>query len=93
MILFGGLKSLLNRPQKVVVNDMVSKTIIVNTGVPQGTILSPLLFSLYTNEFKIHDSYFNLFKYADDVAVVGWLSKAGTEGETLCYSYIHLFQN
>ncbi len=93
MILFGGLKSLLNRSQKVVVNDMVSKTIIVNTGVPQGTILSPLLFSLYTNEFKIHDSYFNLFKYADDVALVGWLSKARTEGETLYFSYINLFQN
>lgn len=35
---------LLNHPQKVVVNDMVSKTIIVNTGVPQGTILSPFFF-------------------------------------------------
>lgn len=44
---------LLNHPQKVVVNDMVSKTIIVNTGVPQGTILSPFFFLLYTNEFKI----------------------------------------
>ncbi len=53
---------------------MVSKTIIVNTGVPQGTILSPLLFSLYTNEFKIQDSYFNLIKYADDMALVGRLS-------------------
>lgn len=72
---------------------MVSKTIIVNTGVPQGTILSPLLFSLYTNEFKIQDSYFNLFKYADDMALVGQLSKAGTEGDTLYYSYINLFQN
>ncbi len=42
-----GIKDfLLNRPQKVIVNDMVSKSIIVNIGAPQGTILSPLFFSL-----------------------------------------------
>ncbi len=36
---------------------------------------------------------FNLFKYTDDMALVGRLSKAGTEGDTLYYSYINLFQN
>lgn len=71
----------------------MSKTIIVNIGVPQGTILSPLFFSLYIRDFKIQDSYFNVFKYADDMALVGRLSKAGAEVDTWYYSYINLLQN
>jgi len=83
---------LLNRPQRVVLNDKVSKTIVLNSGVPQGTILSPLLFSLYINDFKIHNSYFSLLKYADDLALVGLLYKGGTEREKLYHNYINSIQ-
>ncbi len=41
----------------------------------------------------MQDSYFNVFTYADDMAFVGLLSKAGTEVDTWYYSYIHLLQH
>ncbi len=45
------------------------------TGVPQGSVISHLLFSLYIHDFMIHISNFKLFKYADDMALVGLLHK------------------
>ena len=42
------LDYLTNRPQYVRARDYVSDTIICSTGAPQGTVLAPLLFTLYT---------------------------------------------
>ena len=70
-----------NRPQQVCVNDIRSDITVLNTGAPQGTILSPLLFSLYTNEFQLDQEKFSLFKYADDMALVALLKKGDTVGE------------
>ena len=54
-----------NRTQSVVVNGHKSKTSNVISGVPQGTVLGPLLFSLYINDIaKDIDSTVRLF--ADD---------------------------
>lgn len=47
-----------------------SSSIIVNTGVPQGCVLSPILFSIYTNEIKCDINGMPLLKYADDTALV-----------------------
>lgn len=62
---------LTDRPQRVNMNGAVSDEIIVNTGAPQGCVLSPVLFSLYINALQIKDSNVKLFKYADDMAIVG----------------------
>ena len=43
------LEFLLQRSQVVKINGIVSSTIILNTGTPQGCVLSPLLYSLFTN--------------------------------------------
>ena len=61
---------LLDRPQHVVVNGFTSKNIVLNTEVPQGCVLSPILFSIYTNNFTCNNMDFSLLKYADDMALV-----------------------
>ena len=65
-----------NRPQKVKVNDFMSDSLVVNTGVPQGCILSPILFSVYTSEMKCNTEHLTLVKYADDMALVARLTNA-----------------
>lgn len=61
---------LTDRPQRVCVRGTVSEEIVLNTGAPQGSVLSPLLFSVYTNEMILQDNKYKLFKYADDMALV-----------------------
>ncbi len=62
------------RPQAVRVGINTSSTITLNTGAPQGCVLSPLLFTLLTHDCTpSHNS--NLFiKFADDTTVVGLIS-------------------
>ncbi|KAK3510002.1 hypothetical protein QTP70_024601, partial [Hemibagrus guttatus] len=65
---------LTNRPQSVRLGNHISSTFILNTGVPQGCVPSPLLYSLFTSDcVPLHNS--NIFiKYADDTTVVGRIS-------------------
>ncbi|KAI3368500.1 hypothetical protein L3Q82_025390 [Scortum barcoo] len=42
---------LTGRPQYVGLKDITSDTVVSSTGAPQGTVLAPLLFTLYTSDF------------------------------------------
>ena len=48
--------------------------ISTNTGEPQGTVLAPFLFALYTADCRSTDESCPLVKFADDTELVGKIS-------------------
>ena len=58
-----------NRKQYVQVEDTSSSLTTLSCGVPQGSILGPLLFNIYTNDFnRCHNAIHS--QYADDTAIL-----------------------
>ena len=55
---------LTNRKQYVEFNYVISETLDITTGVPQGYILGPLLFILYVDDFPQAVKYFHCITYA-----------------------------
>ena len=72
-------KFLTTRPQFVTVktdsNCYKSDIIVTNTGAPQGTVLSPVLFSIYTNDCQSQSANTPIIKYADDTSITGLIQK------------------
>ncbi len=62
---------LTDRQQLVRLGKFTSRTITMSTGAPQGCVLSPFLFSLYTNDCTSKDPSVKLLKFADDTTVIG----------------------
>ena len=58
-----------NRTQKCVVNGSLSKVCSLGCGVPQGTILGPLLFLIYINDLPNCLSFCQPRMYADDTHI------------------------
>jgi hypothetical protein len=65
------LDFLTNRRQYVRTGSEVSNQITVNTGAPQGCVLSAFLFIIYTNSLSMNNDQCKVYKYADDTAVLG----------------------
>ena len=63
-----------NRKQYVKLNEVNSNLLPINTGVPQGSILGPLLFIIYINDFTRASSIFDFICYADDTTLFSTLN-------------------
>ena len=61
---------LTDREQCVQVNNITSDFDFIKHGVPQGSILGPLLFLLYTNDIAESSPLFDFYLFADDNAIV-----------------------
>lgn len=59
-----------HRKQRVVVDGYSTEYVSINKGVPQGTVLGPVLFSIFINDIKAVNTDKNLLvKFDDDITV------------------------
>ena len=68
-----------DRFQFVVYEDINSDFMQIKCGVPQGSILGPLLFIIYMNDIQFSSEHFDMVIYADDTALCTTLN-----GESSC---------
>lgn len=58
---------LFGRTQRVTLKNDISTDVVLNKGVPQGSVLGPLLFSIYTADFGSYLNFCKSHQYADDM--------------------------
>lgn len=72
-----------DRPQYVRLKNVMSDTVVSGTGAPQGTVLAPLLYTLYTADFCYNSELCHIQKFADNTAITGCIME-GREEEYRC---------
>ena len=68
-VLEWSISYLTGRSQYVEIDGVSSSILTLSTGVPQGSILGPLLFPIYMNDVPYCTKYFNFMLYADDTTL------------------------
>jgi hypothetical protein len=65
---------LMGRPKVVKLGNNTSTSLILKSGAPQGCVLSPLLYSLFTHDCVAMHASNSIIKFADDTTVVGLIT-------------------
>jgi len=75
-----------DRKQRVKVHDSYSKSCLVESGIPQGSILGPILFLIYINYLpdicESRPGNTEIFLYADDAKVYNTITS--DEDQKIC---------
>jgi len=79
---------LTNRSQYVNVSGVFSLHVSISTGAPRGCVLSPFLYTMYTNSCRSAYTNNHYFKYADDTVLVGLLSDNETDYKSDIYHFV-----
>lgn len=58
------------RSQMVILENVKSRSVELKAGVPQGSVLSPLLFNIYVNDLSRVVTSCHVYQYADDTVLV-----------------------
>ena len=74
-LMTGIVDYLTERPQYVRLKGCTSDTVVSSTGAPQGTVLSPVLFTVYTSDFQYNSGLCHMQKYSDDTVIVGCIKE------------------
>ena len=59
-----------NRYQAVKINSTISDFKLINAGVPQGSVLGPILYLIYVNELPYISDQFSTCLFADDTTLI-----------------------
>ena len=70
------------RYQRVLINGQSSEWASIKAGVPQGSILSPLLFLIYTNDLS-DGIISNVKLFADDTSIFSTIHDSNTSASNL----------
>ena len=72
-----------NRHQYVQHEELKSDMTLIDTGVPQGSVLGPFLFLVYINDFIKCSDLFKMVNYADDTTLLTTLNASVNTNEGL----------
>ena len=82
-----------NRKQFVQIGEIVSQVKPISMGVPQGSVIGPLLFNIVINDIIKSSSKFSFILYADDTTLNSTLDTFGTNQVDIEKSIIIELQN